>query len=121
MEWLTKKFRPNPMNSIFGAAIILTLPCGISATASGVVYENCPGFRHEVVIPDDYFKNVPDSLQTGNVTVVNFTYHIDRIKLVDEDKYVDIKFGQKVYMILVQGEEAACSKPPFEVITKVPF
>ena len=53
----------------------------ILAMASG----SCPGFRHEVVIPNNYYKNVPDSVETGNVTIVNFTYHIDRIQFVDED------------------------------------
>ena len=60
------------------ATVILS---GILAMASG----NCPGFRHEVVMPNNYLKDVPDSVETGNVTIVNFTYHIDRIQLVDED------------------------------------
>ena len=53
--------------------------------ANGDFYKNCPGFRHEAVIPDNYLRNVPDSLETGNITVVNITYYINRIKLVDED------------------------------------
>ena len=58
---------------------------GILAVANGDFYKNCPGFSHEAVIPDNYLRNVPDSLETGNVTVVNITYYINRIKLVDED------------------------------------
>ena len=67
-------------------AVILVLPYIILASTIGDGYDICPGFRHEVVIPDQYSRNVPDSLDTGNATIVNFTYHIDRIKFVDEDK-----------------------------------
>ena len=73
--WVVQKLGTGLMSY---AIIILS---GILAMASG----NCPGFRHEVVIPANYYKNVPDSVETGNTTIVNFTYHIDRIQLVNED------------------------------------
>ena len=86
MECPTQKNpHPIPMNLILWAAFTFTLSHEV-AMASGVAYDNCPGFRHEVVMPHSYFRNVPDSVETGKVTVVNFTYHIDRIKFVDEDK-----------------------------------
>lgn len=92
-ECLTQTFRPiirrNFLLSrtmLFYIAVTLMLPYIILALTGGDGYDICPGFRHEVVIPDQYYRNVPDSLDTGNITIVNFTYHIDRIKFVDEDK-----------------------------------
>ena len=48
--------------------------------------DKCPGFQHNVVIPNDYVKHVPDSRYTGNVTEVKFGFGIKQIKEVKEER-----------------------------------
>ena len=86
MECLTQKVGLNLKKNLLLCLALTIILSGNLAIASGDLYDNCPGFRHEVVIPDNYYSNVPDALDTGNATIVNFTYHVDRIKFVDEDK-----------------------------------
>ena len=46
----------------------------------------CPGFRQSVVIPTDYDKNVPDALETGNVTKVYIFFIVRQVYGVKEDR-----------------------------------
>ena len=48
--------------------------------------EKCPGFQHNVMIPEDYVKHVPDSSYTGNITEVKFGFDIKQIKEVKEER-----------------------------------
>ena len=49
--------------------------------------DDCPGFRHDITIPQDYMKDVPDAHSTGNLTEIQFRYFIRNIKAVKEERY----------------------------------
>ena len=49
--------------------------------------DNCPGFRHNVTIPQGYVKHVPDAYFTGNLTEIKIWYYIKNIKEVKEERY----------------------------------
>ena len=51
-----------------------------------VAQDFCPGFRQTVIIPTDYDKNVPDALETGNITSVIIFFYVRQVKGVKEDR-----------------------------------
>ena len=52
-----------------------------------ILAEKCPGFQHNVLIPEDYVKHLPDSQYTGNVTRLRFGFDIKQIMEVKEERY----------------------------------
>ena len=48
--------------------------------------DNCPGFRHNVTIPQGYVKHVPDAYFTGNLTEIKIWYYVKNIKGVKEER-----------------------------------
>ena len=64
--------------------IIVTLLNTVGFNSAG----NCPGFRQEVTIPQDYDRNVPDAYYSENVTQVFFNFSIKQIKEVVTERFV---------------------------------
>ena len=62
--------------------------------------DKCPGFQHNVVIPNDYVKHVPDSRYTGNVTGVKFGFGIKQIKEVKEER--SIFYEKKIILFIFE-------------------
>ena len=70
---------------ILGMGIIVTLLNTVRFNSAG----NCPGFRQEVIFPQDYDKNVPDAYYSENVTQVFFNFSIKQIKEVVTERFVN--------------------------------
>ena len=55
--------------------------CGLS-----FAYDSCRGNKQTLEIPEDYDKDVPESLQTEYPTEVQFDYRIQRLRGVNEER-----------------------------------
>ena len=52
-----------------------------------IAYDSCKGNKQKLVIPKGYDKDVPDSFQTEDITLVEFDYRIQRLRGVNEERY----------------------------------
>ena len=68
--------------------VLTTLVLGIllGNAKAEMSYEQCPGNRQAVVVPDGYDKGVPDM---DNITKVFFEFEITQLKSVKEDRLVN--------------------------------
>ena len=49
-------------------------------------YDHCSGNKQNVVVPQSYDKDVPDTFETGNATEVRVAYGIKHLRKVSEER-----------------------------------